>query len=70
MEFYSKLYKSNGDHDINAIKSFLSQLNLPQLSTEAVATLDKEISIEEIIQVIKESPNNKTPGPDGFTIEF
>lgn len=27
-EFYSKLDKSNGDHDIDRIKSFLSQLNI------------------------------------------
>lgn len=28
MEFYSNLYKSNGNWDTDAIKSFLSELNL------------------------------------------
>lgn len=41
MEFYSNLYKSNGNHDTDRIKSFLSQLNLPQLSPDSVALLDK-----------------------------
>ena len=43
---------------------------MPQLCPEAVALLDKKIFIEEIIQAIKESPDNKTSGPDGFTAEF
>lgn len=45
-----------------------SELNLPQLNSEAVAELDKDISIEEIIEAIKEFPNNKALGPDGYTI--
>lgn len=44
MEFYSKLYKSSGNHDPDAIKSFLSELNLPHLNRDAVEELDKEIS--------------------------
>ena len=61
MEFYSNLYKSNGNRDTDAIKSFLSELNLPHLIGEAIADLDKDISMEEIIKAISESPNNKAP---------
>ncbi|KAA8589211.1 hypothetical protein FQN60_012576, partial [Etheostoma spectabile] len=69
-EFYSKLYKSNCNHDADVIRSFLSGLDLPHLSSEAQAVLDGDISIAEIIEAIAEFPNNKTPGPEGFTIEF
>lgn len=57
MEFYSKIIQNKWwpRYWCNIIPS---QLNLPQLSPKAVATLDKEISREEIIRAIKESPNN------------
>ena len=29
----------------------------------------KDITIEELAQIIKKSKNNKSPGPDGFTNE-
>ena len=57
-------------HDTDVIRSFLSELNLLHLSGEALAELDKDISIEEIIEATAEFPNNKAPGPDGYTIEF
>ena len=34
------------------------------------ATLDKEISETEVLNVLKAMKNNKSPGSDGFTAEF
>lgn len=33
-------------------------------------SLTAEVTTDEIYQVIKSPPNNKAPGPDGFTSEF
>ena len=32
--------------------------------------MEKEITEDEIKKAIKNSPNNKSPGSDGFPIEF
>ncbi|KAA8595779.1 hypothetical protein FQN60_011070, partial [Etheostoma spectabile] len=48
---------------------FFSGLDLPHLSSEHRRFLT-DISIAEIVEAIAEFPNNKAPGPDGFTIEF
>lgn len=34
------------------------------------ASLVAEVSIEEIIRTHKSFPHNKSPGPDGYTVEF
>lgn len=43
---------------------------MPQLGVEAVEELEADITLEEIKTTIMQSPNNKTPGPDGFIAEF
>lgn len=45
-------------------------MDLPRLSESQKTYLDRPITSEEIIRVIKGLPNGKTPGPDGFTAEF
>ena len=34
------------------------------------STLMREISFQEVEEIVKEIPKKKTPGPDGFMIEF
>ena len=44
---------------------------IPKVVTnEQNLTLLKEISMEEVEEVVKSMPNDKAPGPDGFTINF
>lgn len=40
------------------------------LSLEQQRTLIKEVTMEEITAAVKEMPNDKAPGVDGFTVEF
>lgn len=40
------------------------------LSLDSADMLDKDINLDEIMQVISSFPNNKAPGPDGFNVVF
>ena len=49
---------------------FSEKYNLPKLNQEDIENLNRPIKSTEIKTVIKNLPTNKSPGPDGFTIEF
>ena len=49
---------------------FLEKFNLPRLNQEEIEIMNNPITSIEIEAVIKNLPQNKTPGPDGFTREF
>ena len=49
---------------------FLEKFNLPRLNQEEVEIMNKPITSTESKAVIKNLPQNKSPGPDGFTGEF
>eukprot|EP00253_Pinus_taeda_P001720 PITA_01720 len=49
----------------NLIKSIPNSI-----SNEQNQALTREISLEEVEEAVKDMPNDKAPGPDGFTINF
>ena len=49
---------------------FLEKFNFPRLNQEEIEIMNHPITSTEIEAVIKNLPNNKSPGPDGFTGEF
>ena len=49
---------------------FLENFNLPRLNQEEIEIINNPITSTEIEAVIKNLPENKSPGPDGFTGEF
>ena len=46
---------------------FLEKFNLPRLNQEEIEIMKNTITSTEIEALIKTSPKNKSPGPDGFT---
>uniref|UniRef100_A0A3B1IT35 Reverse transcriptase domain-containing protein n=1 Tax=Astyanax mexicanus TaxID=7994 RepID=A0A3B1IT35_ASTMX len=68
--FYSKLYKSEFPTDVTKMNNFLENLANPVISTSTAMQLDSPLTLEEVSNAIKAMQSNKTPGPDGFPIEF
>ena len=70
--FYKKLYSepvSDNDDCVNPVfNDFIS--NLPQLSVEEQQICEGLITEGECIKALKEMSNGKSPGSDGFTVEF
>ena len=50
--------------------NFLDSYSLPTLNQEETDQLNRPITRNEIEEVIKTLPTNKSPGPSGFTGEF
>lgn len=77
-DFYEQLYsvkQKRGQGQLEAckkekIKEYVQKENMPRLSEEIAQALESPTTIEEINQVLKESLAGKSPGPDGFTMEY
>ena len=55
--------------NLEEMDKFLEKYNLPKLNQEETENLNRLITraeIENVINVIKNLPTNKSPGPDGF----
>lgn len=69
-QFYDNLYKIEQDADNIGAKRFMDGITLPKLQYEDRELLDADISEMEVLQAINSLQNNKTPGPDGFPVEY
>ena len=56
--------------NVEEMDRFLEQFNLSRLNKEEIEIMNNPITITKIETVIKNLPQNKSPGPDGFTGEF
>ena len=56
--------------NLEEMDRFLEKFNPPRLNQEEIEIMNNPITSIEIEAVIKNLPQNKTPGPDGFTGEF
>ena len=56
--------------NLEEMDRFLEKFNLPRLNQEEIEIMNNPITSTEIEAVIKNSPKNKSQGPDGFPGEF
>ena len=68
-DFYQNLYFNHTNIDETPLQDVLGE-NANKLSDEKSASLEGEISYSEIANALKYMKNNKSPGLDGFTVEF
>ena len=68
-EYYEQLYANKCDESEEK-DIFLESYSLPKLNQEESDHLNRMITRNEIEEIIKTLPTNKSPGPDGFTGEF
>ena len=70
-DFYKHLYTTNaGEVDQTVSDYFLSEENIEKLDDSQRLRCEGPIKMEEILTVLKNMKNNKTPGNDGFPAEF
>ena len=67
-KFYEKLYSEQQMEDDN-VESFFGK-DLPKLSDESRELCEGKITLDECCEVLKTMKTNKSPGNDGFTVEF
>ena len=68
-EYYEQLYGNKMDN-LEEMYTFLEKFNLPGLNQEEIEIMNNPITSTEIEAMIKNLPQNESPGPDGFTGEF
>ena len=66
---YKQLYGNKIDN-LKEMDRFLEKFSLPRLNQEEIEIMNNPVANTEMEAVIKNLPENKSPGPDGFTGEF
>ena len=66
-KFYEQLYKRKTVNNVN-IEDLV--VTLPKLNKEKAETLEGPIAYEEAAKALQSMKNDKSPGSDGFTVNF
>ena len=68
--FYKELYNNNTTDDTITTDKVLNSCTVPVLSTDQQTGLEGKITLEEATIRLRLMKHNKTPGSDGFSVEF
>ena len=69
-DFYTTLYTAECAPITAITPNPLDLLPYPQIDENISSELGRPISLSEVQEAIKAMQNRKSPGPDGFTVEF
>ena len=70
-KYYETLYTNNGLNLIKVdLENIISDYNSPKLDINISKNLEGDILEKEVLNVLKNIKNNKSPGSDGYTTEF
>ena len=70
-DFYKNLYSDKeGDIIDIDLSEHINLESIPKLDKKTSDGLENPITESEVLKVLKQMKNNKTPGSDGFTVEF
>lgn len=70
-EFFKKIYETkNTSPETDSFKHFFESADLPTLDDDEAESCEGLLTIKECADALGNLHNNKTPGSDGFTIEF
>ncbi|KAL6087256.1 hypothetical protein STEG23_025220 [Scotinomys teguina] len=67
--YFKNLYSTKLEN-LEEMEKFLDRYHIPKLDQDQIDNLNRPITPEEIETVIKSLPTKKSPGPDGFSVEF
>lgn len=68
--FYSNLYTSDSTACLSDMETFFNSVDIPSLSSDMREGLEAPITQEEIRAAISAMQPGKSPGPDGFSVDF
>lgn len=69
-DFYKNLYTSVENNLENFDENVIGYVFDRKLSNEEAESLEGKINIQELGECLRHMKNNKSPGSDGFTVEF
>lgn len=70
-KFYENMYKNKDENlDIGDFDDLVNRNDIQPLDEIAANNLEGPLEYDEVLNVLKKMSNNKSPGPDGFTVEF
>jgi hypothetical protein len=69
-QFYEGLYTERQVRDVNLDELLKDAHDIPKVSDFENNFMESNVSLGEAKEVLKNMKNNKSPGPDGFTVEF
>ena len=68
--FYKNLFQRKSDKSLDACSTFLSNIDIPSISSDQKHICDKILDISELSISLETMPPDKSPGNDGLTVEF
>ena len=70
MDYFKTLYTSQSHNIDSELQDKFCNVIDSRLSEESQNLLDKELNVDELYNSLRYMKNNKSPGPDGITVEF